>query len=52
MPIDFMFPTHEVMGKIKPVDAYVAEFIGTLRKAFKIDRGISKSDTMITKLLQ
>ena len=23
LPKDFLFPTHEVMGKIKPIDAYV-----------------------------
>ena len=32
LPIDFLFPTHAVMGKVKPIDAYVAELIGTLRK--------------------
>ena len=40
------------------MDAYVAELIGMLRKAFEIAWGITqerqpgKSDTMITKLLQ
>ena len=45
LPIDFLFPTHEVMGKIKPIDAYVAELIGTLRKAFEIARGITQEET-------
>ena len=39
-----MFPTHEVMGKVKPIDAYVAELIGTLRKAFEIARGITQEE--------
>ena len=39
-----MFPTHEVMGKVKPIDAYVVELIGTLRKAFKIARGITQEE--------
>ena len=43
-PIDFLFPTHEVMGKMKPIDAHAAELIGTLRKAFKIARGITQEE--------
>ena len=39
-----MFPTHEVMGKVKPIDAYVVELIGTLRKAFGIARGITQEE--------
>ena len=58
LPTDFLFPTHEVMGKMKPIDAYVAEFIGTLRKDFEIARGITQEEAArqkqyhITKLLQ
>ena len=44
LPIDFLFPTHEVMGKVKPMDAYVAELIGTLRKAFEIARDITQEE--------
>ena len=44
LPIDFLFPTHEVMGKMKPIDAHVAELIGTLRKAFEIARGITQEE--------
>ena len=44
LPIDFLFPTHEVMGKVKPIDAFVAELIGTLRKAFEIARGITQEE--------
>ena len=32
LPIYFLFHTHEVMGKMKPIDAYVVELIGTLMK--------------------
>ena len=35
LPIDFVFPTHEVMGTLRPVDSYVADLITALRKAFK-----------------
>ena len=44
LPIDFCSPTHEVMGKMKPIDAYVAELIGTLKKAFKIARGNTQEE--------
>ena len=44
LPIDFLFPTNEVMGRIKPIDAYVVELIGTLRKAFDIARGITQEE--------
>ena len=44
LPIDFLFPTHVVMGKVQPIDAHVAELIGTLRKAFKIARGITQEE--------
>ena len=27
LPIDFVFPTHEVMGTLRPVDSYVADLI-------------------------
>ena len=49
LPIDFLFTTHKVMGKMKPIDARVAELIGTLRKAFKIDRGITQEETASQK---
>ena len=44
LPIDFLFPTHDVIGKKKPIDAYVVELIGTLRKAFEIARGITQEE--------
>ena len=36
LPIDFIFPTHKVMGTLRPVDSYVADLIIALRKAFKV----------------
>ena len=44
LPIDFLFPTHEVMGKMKPIDAYVMELIGTLRKALHVSRSITQEE--------
>ena len=44
LPIDFLFPTHDVMGKVKPMDAYVLELIGTLRKAFEIAWAITQEE--------
>ena len=44
LPIDFLFPTHKVMGKVKPIDAYVAKLIGILRKALEIARGITQEE--------
>ena len=32
------------MGKVKPMDAYVAELIGMLRKAFEIAWGITQKE--------
>ena len=36
LPIDFVFPTHEVIGTLRPVDSYVAELITALKKAFEV----------------
>ena len=49
LPINFLFPTHEVMGKMKPIDANVVELIGTLRKAFEIARGITQEECSKTE---
>ena len=51
LPIDFLFPTHEVMGRMKPMDAYVAELVGMLRKAFKIARGITQEEAVQAKMI-
>ena len=32
------------MGKVKPMDVYVAELIGTLKKAFEIAQGITQEE--------
>ena len=40
LPIDFIFPTHKVMGTLRPVDSYVADLIAALRKAFKVAQNI------------
>ena len=49
LPIDFLFPTNEVMGRVKPIDAYVAELISTLRKAFDIAQGITQEEAVRQK---
>ena len=36
LPIDFVFPTHEVTGTLRPVDSYESDLIIALRKAFKV----------------
>ena len=36
LQIDFVFPIHEVMGTLRPVDSCVADLITALRKAFKV----------------
>ena len=35
LPIDFVFPTHEIMDTLRPVDSYVAELITDLEKPLK-----------------
>ena len=44
LPIDFLFHTNEVMGKVKLADVYVVELIGTLTKAFEIAWGITQEE--------
>ena len=39
-----MFPTHEVMGTLRPVDSYVAELITALRKAFKVAQNMTQME--------
>ena len=41
LPIDFVFPTHELMGTLGPVDSYVAEQITALRKAFEVTQNMT-----------
>ena len=49
LPIDFMFPTHEVMGTLGPVDSYVAELITALRKAFKVAQNMTQMEALRQK---
>ena len=48
-PIDFVFPTHEVMGTFRPVDNYVAELIYGLRKAFEVDQNMIQMEALRQK---
>ena len=42
LPIDFVFPTHEVMGTLRPVDSYVAELNTALRKGFEVAQNMTQ----------
>ena len=44
-----MFPTHEVMGTLRPVDNYVAELITALRKAFKVAQNMTQTEALRQK---
>ena len=46
LPIDFIFPTHEVMGTLRPVDSYVADLITALRKAFKVAQNMTQMEVL------
>ena len=46
MPIDFVFPTHEVMGTLRPIDKYVVKLITALRKAFKIAHNMTQTEAL------
>ena len=49
LPIDFVFPTHEVIGTLRPVDNYVVELISALRKAFKIAQNMTQMEALRQK---
>ena len=49
LPIEFIFPTHEVMGTLRPVDSYVAELITALRKAFEIAQNMAQIEALRQK---
>ena len=49
MPIDFVFPTHEVMGTLRPVDSYVADLITALRNTFKVAQNMTQMETLRQK---
>ena len=44
-----MFPTHEVMGTLRPVDSYVADLITVLRKAFKVAQNVTQMEALRQK---
>ena len=44
LPIDFVFPTHEVMGTLRPVDSYVADLITCLSKAFEVAQNMTQME--------
>ena len=46
LPIDFVFPMHEVMGTLRPVDNYVAELISALRKAFEVAQNMTQVEAL------
>ena len=49
LPIDFMFPIHEVMGTLRPVDSYVADLITALRKAFEVAQNMTQTEALRQK---
>ena len=49
LPIDFMFPTHEVMGTLRPVDSYVADLITALKKAFRVAQNMTQTEALRQK---
>ena len=49
LPIDFVFPTHEVMGTLRPVDSYVADLITVLRKAFEVAQNMTQMEALRQK---
>ena len=44
-----MFPTHEVMGTLRPVDSYVAELIIALRKALEVAQNMTQMEALRQK---
>ena len=50
LPIDFVFPTHEVMGTLRPVDNYVADLITALRKAFEVAQNMTQMEALRQKI--
>ena len=46
LPIDFVFPTHEVMGTLRLVELRVAELISALRKAFKVAQNMTQMEAL------
>ena len=51
LPTDFVFPTHDIMGTLRPVDNYVAELISALRKTFEVARNMTQIEALRQKQL-
>ena len=49
LPIDFVFPTHKVMGTLRPVDSYVVDLITALRKAFEVAQNMTQMEALRQK---
>ena len=49
LPIDIVFPTHEVIGTLRPVDSYVADLITALRKAFGVAQNMTQTEALRQK---
>ena len=49
LPIDFVFPTPEFMGTLRPVDSYVADMITALRKAFEVAQNMTQTEALRQK---
>ena len=49
LPINFMFPTYEVMGTSRPVDIYVADLITALQKAFEVAQNMTQMEALRQK---
>ena len=49
LPIDFMFPMHEVRGTLRPVDSYVADLITALKKAFEVAQNMTQMEALRQK---
>ena len=39
-----MFPTHEVIGTLRPVDSYVAHHITALKNAFEVAQNMTQTE--------
>ena len=49
LPINFVFPVHEFMGMLRPVNSYVADLIAALRKAFKVAQNMTQMEALRQK---
>ena len=47
--MDLVFPMHEVMRTLIPVDSYVADLIAALRKAFEVAQNMTQTEALRQK---